>query len=209
MAGVLCQSVKWGWDQQPDFQRYNTQDSLPIRCLNMDLGAAAPGTPMDPPWSVAVAPRTPSATFLDHSFPWCFIQLKTPKLFKVKCSGWRKLPQCSWSKNKCFHRCRPRLLCQHNKNNMERSRTLWIFPCQLCYLYHWEEISKPEYPEVGEAFLDEAAPHTGKICTTHPSQTSSQHSWLTRNKFKHGRWWAHNKCPHLCYLPKKQGIKWK
>lgn len=40
---------------------------------------------------------------------------------------------------------------------MKGSGTPWIFTSQLCYSYLWEEISKPECAEVGEAFLDEAA----------------------------------------------------
>lgn len=40
---------------------------------------------------------------------------------------------------------------------MKGLRTPWIFTSQLCYSYLWEEASKPECAEVGEAFLDEAA----------------------------------------------------
>lgn len=180
VAGVLCQSVKSSWGQQPDFQRYNTQDSLQIRCLITDLGTAA-GIPRDPPWSVAVAA---SDTFLHHSFSWV-LPRRSPAANsktlqgKPKCYRWRKLPKHSWFKNKCFQRCKLRLLCQHN--NMQGSRAPWISTSQLCYWYHWEEISKPEYPEVSEAFWDEAAAiHRENLC--HPPQPAPFPALLTNQE---------------------------
>lgn len=66
VAGVLCQSVKLGWDQPFDFQRCNTQDSLQISGLSMDNEQ-----PRDPEGSTL---ECGTGTFLDHNFPWCFIQ---------------------------------------------------------------------------------------------------------------------------------------
>lgn len=95
------------------------------------------------------------------------------------------------------------LLCQ--QANMQGPRTPWTFSSRPLYSYYCEEVSKPVYIGAVRVFLLMQIP-------THRKDHKAckwifQHSSLAGNKFKHVRWWAHYKCSHLCYLPKKSWIK--
>lgn len=162
-----------------DFQRCNTEDSLQIRCQNMGLGTAEESQGIHP----GVGSGTWGSLWPIPGFQLSGVfypegaQLQTPNLCKANQSftGKGSFQSAAGPKKKCFHRCRLRLLYQH-KVSVDIHLSALILT--------GKKSLKPEYTEVGEAFWMQQLPHTGKICTTQPL---SQHSSLTRNKFKHGR----------------------